>query len=1252
MSYATDKWFQYLDEEILIEGIRDIGLPEIIIDLFEDALDKTPEKGKTWAANQWKDTRMWNLGVNPWEGGANEKASEAFAQEFKEKLEFELEYAFPAGKKDEAVANREKIYNELEKMANSVEEHRFGSWNRTFKKSLGFLSDQGLPSRDVENVQLQCREVLRSAFERFKNQYQDVFLFLNYHRDNYVTVGKKNIDEAMRVAERFLAEQEVPDQIIMRLDDGYFWYDTEKDDCPIEAERMGHCGATSGEGSMMFSLRKHLPGRKESSSFASIGYSVDHDTVYQIKGRYNQPPDEDTWPHISAFLQANNVRRVQEQGQHSEDPPAFMEMINWLHNENPGIKFIGTVESRVDQMERELQEIEDDHADHEGRYILGFEVNSNVNDPENITFDAFVQIQVIVDLGWPNVNVLNGRWIPMDKRDENELHDINRIPTRQVDTGRQGGRWGLFNITPEQQEFIDEIGALEILDTLDHEVELHHATYWKVDMQGGQVRGDEDIPVGEEPKTAHLELWVGAVMPDNHSTEDFADFARDIQAEMDDNEFAYRGLIRTKLVENYYAIKTFYDDERKRLGTDELKERLDNWKITLDYGKVLLQFDPRDPPGRPAVVNVRDDTTKEQRLQIIPSNIKVPGDVFYYGTSHDIPKELGRLWPGLQKGSPHYNLTYAGDSLNRQMAQQLRAQAAMSQRGARQGQEELPLGPEYQWTAPGVAIAKDLRFVIVPQIMYFEGGGVQSVLLQYMLSIVVDSYDDEEQINTAVNFVEYLNDNPEQVFDAADEILSLPVEKAEDEAKRDRQDILDGSMAKTCLRAIGRRYSATASDNPLSKKAMSMAGWFQKNWDQMGAIERVVAINSYLYPMSQGASPLYNLNIEVEDQQNLGMPLGWNNLVAEEYRFRGRGTGGAWGAQYKWGPAKDAEINEPPALRGTVGEPQDAGSMRPAGDYRLPENINLEEELPPWIKTPEQCEEEQLERIGKLLEKKRDPKHDLRIYRIRVGCALVDRVGGTDAEIGAEIRGINAVTTVRPIAETKRDLTPTESYIVFEVKFELIGAQSRVEYRDKILLPQMRSISGLKIIDWTAVHQTNVQGTIRNVREGLARLNEQGFGSAFGMSNFGGLAGAMGATRDGYHPMPTPRPTLDSVLEDWVGGGVKLYDVPANTNNMQYHVMVPVKELWSLCSRMMRHPKDVFDIKQQRFDATYQRLKDKLKDPTAYHEFIKDGAQGPVYLALGKNGRMKITGNEDLVWFAKKSGLEEVPVFLSYQRQV
>jgi hypothetical protein len=52
-----------------------------------------------------------------------------------------------------------------------------------------------------------------------------------------------------------------------------------------------------------------------------------------------------------------------------------------------------------------------------------------------------------------------------------------------------------------------------------------------------------------------------------------------------------------------------------------------------------------------------------------------------------------------------------------------------------------------------------------------------------------------------------------------------------------------------------------------------------------------------------------------------------------------------------------------------------------------------------------------------------------------------------------------------------------------------------------------------------------------------------------------------------------------------------------------------------------------------------------------YQQFIKNGATAPVFVAIGMNGVCKITGNEDLVWFAKKSGLESIPVFFSYQKQ-
>ena len=93
-----------------------------------------------------------------------------------------------------------------------------------------------------------------------------------------------------------------------------------------------------------------------------------------------------------------------------------------------------------------------------------------------------------------------------------------------------------------------------------------------------------------------------------------------------------------------------------------------------------------------------------------------------------------------------------------------------------------------------------------------------------------------------------------------------------------------------------------------------------------------------------------------------------------------------------------------------------------------------------------------------------------------------------------------------------------------------------------------------------------------------------------------------------------------------------MYDAPTDTTDMRYHVMLPVTELLPYMGREFRAPKDAFD--------------------GMYHQFIKNGATAPVYVALGKNGRVKVTGNEDLVWFAKRSGLEDLPVFLSYQNQV
>ena len=61
MQKSTDMWFRYLKEDRTItEGLRDIGLPEYVIDFIEDAMPEAPEKSKMLMGNLWKNDREYD----------------------------------------------------------------------------------------------------------------------------------------------------------------------------------------------------------------------------------------------------------------------------------------------------------------------------------------------------------------------------------------------------------------------------------------------------------------------------------------------------------------------------------------------------------------------------------------------------------------------------------------------------------------------------------------------------------------------------------------------------------------------------------------------------------------------------------------------------------------------------------------------------------------------------------------------------------------------------------------------------------------------------------------------------------------------------------------------------------------------------------------------------------------------------------------------------------------------------------------
>ena len=536
----------------------------------------------------------------------------------------------------------------------------------------------------------------------------------------------------------------------------------------------------------------------------------------------------------------------------------------------------------------------------------------------------------------------------------------------------------------------------------------------------------------------------------------------------------------------------------------------------------------------------------------------------------------------------------------------------------------------------GIDFAKDLtlRTYLVPyeritDRMKAKVEGTKDQYLGFGMSISVHSVDTEEEIEGAFKFIEYIDKNFMIVMSAFETLYREAIEEWIAKKEKAEAAAVSKGTASIIINALD-MYSRGFDDvpvndprfNPRANTAKALILWFSESWDEMNKLERRILINQFLRPVQQGS-----LTRVMPDATDNNSPQHWTDYikgahreagapftVTNAYRWQGPSYGKIFDSyadphseRYDYMEGIEALRGESPSSDVVSKAVNDQG-LNPvevaAQAHRAANNI-----------------EEQIFRIDALLNEKESPI-DLRIYKTRLGCAIDTKVGGAEMEIETQVRGIDGVTTVRSIADSKRPLTATTNYVVFELKFELMGSSSRKEYREAILFPGLRRIPGLNIVDWTSIHRTNVRGTVRTVRENL--LHE------FNVTNLGGAAGATSG-HAASSPMATPRRSLDRALQDWTQGGVQLYDTFSDTTNMAYSVMLPVEELWTYCSRIYRGDKRDFDGR--------------------YRHFIADGAQSPVFVALGQNGRIKITGNEDLIWFAKKAGLKDLPVFISYQKQ-
>ena len=449
MDISTGNWFEYLREEVLTEGLRDIGLPESVVDYIESAMPDAPEKAKTYVGNEWKKYELprngWVFAQRNWSGFmerifkdeiqaiAPEDRSPGSTENYRARTMTPYYVGGVDGKPvvrksydDEMIERNKRIVFVAQNVAN-VFPKPAGAFRKAFMKAVKALSKAGVESEKVEKVKEELAAAMMREFKSFWYNYDLLFSWLNDEPTNYELIkGEDDISTAYNIAKEDLDNKEDPDGMIHQFDDGYYWYNLNTSNCSVEAERMGHCGSDS-RGTLV-SLRRRKEKRKASSSYVTMTWDSSSNTLYQIKGRQNDAPEYDLWDYIDWFIKNAPINSVMETGEHSNDLSGFEEMNAHLQEENPDVNFEGLI--NIDEIQEAIDEVINDY---EGEYTS---IYAEAQDPADWGGDGtYVAIYVNsdvsfdIDLGWPGIVRRDNDYYSADEADSGDINDmLDSIP--------------------------------------------------------------------------------------------------------------------------------------------------------------------------------------------------------------------------------------------------------------------------------------------------------------------------------------------------------------------------------------------------------------------------------------------------------------------------------------------------------------------------------------------------------------------------------------------------------------------------------------------------------------------------------------------------------------------------------------------------------------------------------------------------------------------------------------------------------
>lgn len=1175
MDIATGNWFEYLHEEVLTEGLRDIGLPEPVIDFIENGMANSPEKSKMYVGNEWKKNTL-----NP--AYRDQYVDEVWHKFMLRNFRNQIEGSRPFGMDNDAglplQARTHAVYDEAgmeggptekrvkydegpyeqNKMVafvvgniDNVLSKPMGTWRKAFAKALKALSKAGIRSEKVEIVKNELDRITIFEFRRFWNRWDILFSWLNDEPTNYEMIkGEDSIQDALKTAQEDLNNKEDPDNILHTFENGYYWYNLGVSNCSVEGERMGHCG--SDNRGVLVSLRQRQSKRKASSSYVTMtwepssGVGGNGGILYQIKGRNNDAPPEELWDDIDWFIKNKEITSVEETGEHSNDSYGFRVMNEHLSTENPDVNFTGAID------EAALQEAVDEVTNnYEGEYSS---IDGEIQGPDEHGGDgAYLYMgadcSMQINLGWRGFTEHSGEFQATTEDGGSDEAEFEAIPTNS---------WG-----GEARDFISEIGVDDISYNLPGESEID----WSIEMLVAAQTDDEKMD-SDPPATAHLTIQIRCSEQESADDADAAEqnmeyFGKEVYDNFEENYAENLEAVRIELAAEGYSVKTAYDRDRAEMSVYELE----HWKVYGAGAGLEFWFKP---------------TAESDSL--VPAG-EIPMELMMWGLDPTRGEHIGRLYTQIF-GAPNSGRDkYTSDDLNRNMARNLEAayRDVSNDAAATDSQEQFPFGDKYAAKFVPIVLAKDSRFIIEGGPSY-HGRGVGAypkMPISWRYTIGVGSSASAEEIETVKSIVKYFNAHPDMVQAAAQKVIDDALGGSVALARPKKEDVVSGRLPQAAIRDIDSRYGAGADTD--ARHIILLATWIKNNFDQMNDPEKWVAWYKYLSPMKRGVFRPHQNPIET-DGDDAGKPQAWNDKVREQMKAMraSSSTVSAYGG-----------IPQGASIGAALGEPRDAGGpvVRNARGQRMTESI-----------------EQQIERIDKML--KEDA--DVRLYSMELsGKVGRDRIGQFKL-LTDEIRGILNVTTVT--IQSRTELPHGRQHIHISLKFKLLGQDAREVYVIQELIPKLNKIKGLEVgfakgADWS-VPQEITPGRTTKIQEAAVVRSSHPSSLSFN----------------------TPRDSINSVVADWAEGGVMAYDTPMDANSMRYHVMMPVAELIPLCGRQPRSPEDI--------------------DDGMYQDFIANGAQMPIYIAIGMDGKVKITGNEDIVRYAERSGLEDVPVFFSYQKQI